>query len=277
MSGVTSFVRLRASCLPTGRDLLENIVSPGHCHARVSVRPARAPRHSRNRAPSDMIRPDDPSAAHGTITNAMAAEPAAASKAHRGPLAIALATSVTVVSGTTLVYPVLPVVATGFNVDVAHVGLVMAAFTAPAIFLAPLFGVLADLHGRRRVLLFGLALFAAAGSACSWAPSFQWLLGLRALQGVGMSALSPLTIALISDILPEHREIHGQGWKVALDRVANMFLPVIGGVLAAVSWRAPFVMYALIFLLALAALFKMPETMEKNSHTLKRYLAETLA
>lgn len=191
-------------------------------------------------------------------------------------MAIALATSVTVVSGTSLIYPVLPAVAADFKIDAAHVGLVMAAFTFPAIFLAPVFGVLADLRGRRRVLLFGLAMFAVAGSAAAWAPSFDWLLVLRALQGVGMSALSPLTIALISDILPEHREIHGQGLKVAIDRVANIALPLIGGFLAAVSWRAPFLMYAVVLVLAVAALWRMPETNQVGAHTLKQYLVETL-
>lgn len=198
-------------------------------------------------------------------------------KAYRGPLAIALATSVTVVSGTSLIYPVLPAVASDFQVELAKVGLIMAAFTAPAIFLAPVFGVLADLQGRRRVLIFGLAVFALAGTAAAWAPSFDWLLALRALQGVGMSALSPLTVALISDILPEERELHGQGLKVAVDRIGNITLPMVGGVLAAVSWRAPFAMYALIFLVALAALWRMPETNDTGSYVLKQYLVETLA
>ena len=47
------------------------------------------------------------------------------------------------------------------------------------------------------------------------APSYEWVLILRAIQGVGASALLPLTIVLISDILPDDREIRGQGIKVA--------------------------------------------------------------
>lgn len=198
-----------------------------------------------------------------------------ASKTYSGALAIALATSVTLVSGTALVYPVLPVVASDFHVDAAKVGLIISVFTAPAVFLAPVFGVIADLHGRRRLLIFGLSLFALAGTAAAWAPSFDWLLLLRALQGVGMSALSPLTIALISDILPEDRELHGQGLKVAIDRIGNISLPIIGGLLAAVSWRAPFGMYALVFVLALAALWRMPETNAAGGHSLKQYLTDT--
>ena len=95
----------------------------------------------------------------------------------------------------------------------------MAAFTAPAIVLAPLFGILADLYGRRWMLVFGLAVFGLAGGAAAFAPTYDGCCP-GAVQGVGASALLPLTIVLISDILPDEQEMQGQGIKVALDRVS---------------------------------------------------------
>ena len=194
---------------------------------------------------------------------------------YRGPLAIAFATSIASVSGATLLYPVLPVLAADLKVDEAQIGLVMAALTAPAIVLAPLFGILADLHGRRWLLIFGLALFGLGGGAAAMAPSYEWVLILRAIQGVGASALLPLTIVLISDILPDDREIRGQGIKVALDRVGMIVLPLIGGALAILSWRAAFVPFFLIVLLALAAYLWMPETGRPGHDSLRDYLART--
>jgi predicted MFS family arabinose efflux permease len=194
---------------------------------------------------------------------------------YRGPLAIAFATSIAAVSGATLLYPVLPVLAVDLAVDEAQIGLVMAAFTAPAIVLAPLFGILADLHGRRWLLVFGLALFGVAGAAAAMAPSYEWLLILRAIQGIGASALLPLTIVLISDILPDDREIRGQGIKVALDRVSMIVLPLLGGALAVLSWRAAFVPFLLIVPLAVAAYLWMPETGRPGHDSLKEYLART--
>jgi predicted MFS family arabinose efflux permease len=194
---------------------------------------------------------------------------------YRGPLAIAFATSIAAVSGATLLYPVLPVLAADLKVDEAQIGLVMAAFTAPAIVLAPLFGILADLHGRRWLLVFGLALFGVAGAAAAMAPSYEWLLILRAIQGIGASALLPLTIVLISDILPDDREIRGQGIKVALDRVSMIVLPLLGGALAVLSWRAAFVPFLLIVPLAVAAYLWMPETGRPGHDSLKEYLART--
>jgi ACDE family multidrug resistance protein len=194
---------------------------------------------------------------------------------YRGPLAIAFATRIAAVSGATLLYPVLPVLAADLKVDEAQIGLTMAAFTAPAIVLAPLFGILADLYGRRWLLIFGLAVFGIAGSAVALAPSYDGVLILRAIQGIGASALLPLTIVLISDILPDEQEIQGQGIKVALDRVGMIVLPLLGGALAILSWRAAFIPFLLIVLLALAAYLWMPETGRPGEDSLKQYLART--
>lgn len=165
--------------------------------------------------------------------------------------------------------------AADLKVDEAQIGLAMAAFTAPAIVLAPLFGILADLHGRRWLLVFGLGLFGLAGAAAAVAPSYDWVLILRAIQGVGASALLPLTIVLISDILPDDQELRGQGIKVALDRVSMIVLPLLGGALAILSWRAAFVPFLLIVLLALAAYAWMPETGRPGGDSLRQYLGRT--
>src|SRR5215471_6067598 len=53
----------------------------------------------------------------------------------------------------------------------------------------PLWGRLADIHGRRRVLLAGLACFVAASLLCAAAPGMAWLVAFRAFQGVGAGCL----------------------------------------------------------------------------------------
>jgi MFS family permease len=191
------------------------------------------------------------------------------------PLAIAFATSVVLMAGAWMLYPVLPILAGDLHVADSRIGLVMVAYTGPAIVLAPLMGIVADLHGRRWMLILGLALFALAGGASALAPSFEWFLFCRVLQGVAMSALTPLTIVLISDLLSEEQEIHGQGVKVALDRIAQIGLPLLGGALAALSWRWAMVPYLLILPLAVAAFLWMPETRKPGSETLRQYIAKT--
>ena len=164
------------------------------------------------------------------------------------------------VMGVSLLYPVLPAMVDQLQVAEAEVALIIVVFTAPAIILAPLFGFLSDFYGRRRLLISSLFIFGGAGAAVGLAPSFEWVLTFRLLQGVAWSALSPLTIVLIGDLLEDRQEISGQGLKVIIDRVAIISLPVLGGLLALISWRFPFFIYLLFVPLAILAIPWMPET-----------------
>jgi MFS family permease len=194
----------------------------------------------------------------------------------RVPLAMTYGASVAVSGGASLLYPVLPVLALDLQADEQQIGLVMAAFFAPAIVLAPIFGVIADLHGRRWIMIGGLALFGIAGAAVALAPSYAWVIALRVLQGVGMSAISPLTIVLISDLLPPERELQGQGLKVVFDRIGMVLLPLLGGALAALSWRYSLLPFLLTVPLAIAAFLWMPETTGRRPQGLRDYTRRTL-
>lgn len=68
----------------------------------------------------------------------------------------------------------------------------MVAYTTPAILLAPLVGIVADLSGRKWMLALGLAVFGSAGTSAAFVPSYEWVLAMRVLLGIGMSALTPL-------------------------------------------------------------------------------------
>ena len=188
-------------------------------------------------------------------------------------LTVAFATSVAVVMGVQMVYPVLPALMFQLGVDDTSIGWVIAVYTAPAIFLAPVFGILTDRHGRRPILLLGLLLFGAAGGAIALAPSFEWVLALRFIQGLGATALSPLTIVLLSDLLEDERqESAAQGLKVVLDRISTMFVPVIAGLLAAITWSLPFYLFALTLPLAWLAWLWLPETQPKTDVSMGAYL-----
>jgi len=60
-----------------------------------------------------------------------------------------------------------------------------------------------DLLGRRRMFIVGLGLFTLASLAIGLAQSAAWLLGARAVQGVGAAILAPSTLALLSTNFPE--------------------------------------------------------------------------
>jgi MFS transporter, ACDE family, multidrug resistance protein len=178
----------------------------------------------------------------------------------RRPLALVFASSVALMMGVNFIQPALPALTAPFGVSDAELAWVMTVYTGPAIILSPLFGVVADLYGRRLLLAWGLVLFGLSGAAIAFAPTFGWLLAFRTIQGIGFSAVIPLTIVLIGDLLEGDHEIGGQGLKVFLDRVGYFVLPPLGGTLAAIAWFWPFLVYLIVVPLGVAALFWMPET-----------------
>ena len=194
----------------------------------------------------------------------------------RRALYLVYASSLTLMMGINLIQPALPAMKGPLGVSDAAVGLVMTVYTAPAIVLAPLLGIVADLYGRRWLLAGGLMIFGLAGASVAFAPSFQWVLILRAIQGIGFCAVLPLTIVLIGDLLEGDREVGGQGLKVFLDRVGYMILPPLGGILAAIAWFWPFVLYLLAVPLSLMVISWMPETMAKGETKAWSYLRDVL-
>ena len=96
----------------------------------------------------------------------------------------------------------------------------------------------------------------------------------RRFKGIGFSAVIPLTIVLIGDLLEGHREVSGQGLKVFIDRVGELVLPPLGGALALVGWRWPFLSYAAAVPLGLLVVAWMPETRGTTMASPGRYLRD---
>ncbi|MBI2358291.1 MAG: MFS transporter [Deltaproteobacteria bacterium] len=196
--------------------------------------------------------------------------------AKRKALALVYLSSVMIIMGVNFIQPALPAMIEPLGISESALGLVMTVYTAPAIFLSPLFGVVADLYGRRLLLAWGLVLFGISGAAVALAPSFLWVLILRTVQGIGFSAVIPLTIVLIGDLLEGDSEVGGQGLKVFLDRVGYLILPPLGGLLATIAWFWPFIFYGLAVPLGLCALTWMPETKGNVESGTWSYLGDTL-
>jgi MFS transporter, ACDE family, multidrug resistance protein len=208
------------------------------------------------------------------ITSLFGMEKLAPAKARA--LTIVYASSIALMMGVNFLQPALPALTPAFNISDAQLSWVMTLFTAPAIVLSPIFGLVADLYGRRLLLGLGLITFGTFGAAMAFAPSFGWLLALRACQGIGFSAVIPLTIVLIGDLLEGDNEIGGQGLKVFLDRIGYFVFPPLGVLLAAIAWFWPFLCYVLAIPVGLAALLWMPETKGTTGDTTTRYIADVL-
>ena len=96
-----------------------------------------------------------------------------------------------------------------------------------------------DLLGRRRTLMAGISLFTVASLAGGLAPSAAWLLGARAVQGVGAAIAAPSTLALLTTTFREgHARTRALAYYSAVAGGGGSVGLVLGGVLTdSLSWR----------------------------------------
>lgn len=111
--------------------------------------------------------------------------------------------------------------------------LVWAVDSYILVFAALLFtwGVLGDRYGRRRVLIIGLAFFGLASALSAFATTPLWLVGARALMGVGGAAVMPVTLAIITVVFPPHERGRAIGMWAGAVGAAIALGPVLGGLL----------------------------------------------
>ena len=164
------------------------------------------------------------------------------------------------VFGSQVVSPVLPSIAAAFDLSEARVGLVVSAFFLPTIVTIPLSGVLADVYGRRRIVLGSLLLFGGSGGAIAATSDFQVLLVLRAIQGIGLSGLTPLAVTILGDMYTDARAAAAYGIRSSVHGVAQILIPVAAGGLAEVAWNFPFLLYLVAIPMFGLAFVYLPET-----------------
>jgi EmrB/QacA subfamily drug resistance transporter len=102
----------------------------------------------------------------------------------------------------------------------------------------PIFGKLADLRGRKPIMLFGLVLFLVGSMASGQARSMSQLIAFRALQGLGAGAMQPISLTIVGDIFSVEERARMQGLFGAVWGLAGLAGPLLGGLIVnALSWR----------------------------------------
>ncbi|MFC5063609.1 MFS transporter [Actinomycetospora atypica] len=164
-----------------------------------------------------------------------------------GPGAILLAGSCLPILGSVLLAPVLPRLMEAFSTTAGVEVLVPIVLTAPALMiglLAPFAGRLVDAAGRKRVLVVALVIYALFGTAPLYLDSLGAIVGSRVGVGICEAAIMTACTTMLADLFDgTARDRWFARQTIATTLAATVFFG-LGGALGAVSWRAPFVLYA---------------------------------
>lgn len=136
------------------------------------------------------------------------------------------------------------------------------ALTTPALFTAlaaPAAGALIDRLGRKPLLVGALVLYAAAGGLPLAPVGLVTLLVSRALLGVAVGTLMTAATTLITDYLPAGQRSRALGRQGAYMAFGGVVFLLAGGLLADLSWRAPFALYLASLLLLVPVVRLLPE------------------
>jgi len=113
-----------------------------------------------------------------------------------------------------------------------------ASYMLAATVTVPVYGKLADLHGRKPVMIMGIALFLAGSFACGQAGSMQQLIAFRTVQGLGAGAIQPIALTIVGDLFDIHQRSRMQGLFASVWGIAGLAGPLLGGAIVHwLSWR----------------------------------------
>lgn len=162
----------------------------------------------------------------------------------------------------------LPAIGRSLAADGAGLTWIVNGYLLPLSALLLLGGAAGDRFGRRRMLMFGVAMFALASLLCAGAGSVGWLVAGRVLQGCGAALLMPNSLAILGASFEGEARGSAIGIWASVGAAAGAIGPLVGGELIdLVGWRSIFLINlpvaALTLLLGMRALRDRPDRAEQ--------------
>src|ERR1700758_478693 len=131
----------------------------------------------------------------------------------------------------TIVATALPTIGRHFH-DVSSLSWVITAYLLASTAVAPVFGTLSDIYGRRATIIASMSLFIVGSILCAIAPNMPVLIIARGLQGLGGGGILPIVQTVIADVVTPRERGQYQAYFSGVWMAAGVGGPILGGVFA---------------------------------------------
>ncbi|WP_396599679.1 MFS transporter [Frigoribacterium sp. R86507] len=162
---------------------------------------------------------------------------------HRtGILIIILVSYFMILLDNSIIFTGLPSIQASLDLSSTSLSWVQNAYTLTFGGLLLLAARAGDILGRRRIFIIGLVIFTIASMGVGLAPTGGWMIGARALQGVGSAIIGPISLSLLTATFPPGKDRNqAVAWYAATAGIGGSLGMVIGGLFAdLLTWRAGF-------------------------------------
>ncbi|UYM03867.1 MDR family MFS transporter [Solicola gregarius] len=189
-------------------------------------------------------------------------------RSERGPILLAVMISMGLIAiDTTIIATAVPAIVRDVG-GFSQFPWLFSIFLLAQAVSVPIYGKLADMVGRKPVMLIGIAVFVLGSLLCGAAWSMPVLIASRAIQGLGAGAVAPMAMTIVGDLYSVEERARVQGYLGSVWGIASIVGPTLGGVFSDyASWRWIFFVNLPIGAIAAAMLWRrFEERVERRQH-----------